>query len=275
MDIFDCIYTRRSIRKFKDVPVEFDKIIEIMKAGTYAPCAGDLQNWKYLFEYDPDKIKSLYHHTLEQEAFMTAQVAIIVVAETDIAEKFFGMRGKRLYAIQNCAAMIQNMLLAAHALGVGACWIGAFDENRINDMYKIPSVARAQAIILLGYADEVPKQRHVKYVWFLVNYGKYGMKYDNMQRIMHDLSLEWEKQRDILKRMANRRVNEAKKLVGMDKEKTVKSSAKAKGKDMLNDLNTQAMNFFQGLKKGKPASKGAPQRRAAKKSFLDKLKKRR
>ena len=193
VDLFEAIYTRRSVRRFLSVPVEFDKVVEVVRAGAYAPCSGNLQNWKFIVETGQDRIKELYHYTLEQEAFLTATVAIIVVAETEIAERFYGLRGKRLYAVQNCAAAAENMLLAAHALGLGAVWIGAFDENKINEMYQIPGNARAQMIILLGYPDEKPTPRHVKDLWYLINFRKYGSKYQHPHLITHDLAVEWDR----------------------------------------------------------------------------------
>lgn len=270
MDIFDCIYTRRSIRKFKDIPVELDKLYEIIKAGSYAPCAGDLQNWKFIVEKNNDKIKAMYHHSLEQEAFMTAQIAVIVVAETDMAEKFYGMRGKRLYAVQNCAAAMQNMLLAAHALGLGAVWIGAFDENRINDTYKIPSVARAQGIILLGYPDEVPAPRHVKYIWYITQYNKYGMKYEYHQRIMNDLSMEWEMQSKNLQRMVNRKLNKTKKKLGIEKDATLQGEVKARSKNFFEQAKARATNALGRTKNGDATDKRRPKES---KGWLDGLKK--
>lgn len=259
MDLFEAIYTRRSIRKFLDVPVEFDKLIETIHAASYAPCAGDLQNWRFILETNTGRIRSMYHHTLEQEAFTTATAAIIVVAETEAAEKFYGLRGKRLYAVQNCAAAIQNILLAAHAQGLGAVWIGAFDENRINDLYKIPSVARAQAIILLGYPDEKPQPRHVKNVWFLTNFHKYGLKYQHPHRIIHDLSVEWELQRDELQRVASKMTGKTKERLGLD---TVSGgSAAAKGKELLSGAQSSAKRFLESLKKPKRAAKGNGPRR--------------
>ncbi len=248
MDLFDAIYTRRSIRKFKDIPVELDKLYEVIKAGSYAPCAGDLQNWKFIVEKDLDRIRSMYHHTLEQDAFMSAQLAIIVVAETDMAEKFYGMRGKRLYAVQNCAAAMQNMLLAAHALGLGAVWIGAFDENRINDMYKIPSVARAQGIILLGYPDEEPKPRHVKYIWYITQYNKYGMKYEYLHRIANETSIEWEMQSKNLQRSVNRKLRKAKEALGLDDRKEERPAET--GKALLSGAARKAKEALK-MKKGK------------------------
>ena len=218
MDVFEAIYTRRSIRKFLDVPIEFDKLVEVIKAGSYAPCAGDLQNWRFIVVTNTAVIREMYHHTLEQDAFMTASAAVIVVAEIDTAEKFYGMRGKRLYAVQNCAAAIENMLLAAHGLGLGAVWIGAFDENRINDMFKIPSTARAQAVVLLGYPDEKPQARRMKDPWFLINFNRYGLKYEHPHLITYDLSEEWPRHRDSLARLTGHVARQTARKMGVEEK---------------------------------------------------------
>lgn len=272
MNVWDAIYGRRSIRKFLATPVEFDKLIEIIKAGSYAPCAGNLQNWKFLLETNPDKIRSMYHHTLEQEAFLTATAAIVIVAETEEGEKFYGMRGKRLYAIQNCAAAIQNMLLAAHALSLGAVWIGAFDENRINDMYKIPSNARAQAIILFGYPDEKPTPRRMKDIWFLVNFHRYGLKYEHMHLITHDLSVEWARKGAEWKRTAERVTKKAMERTGLvDEEgnpRDLKAEAKTGSKNFFEKAKNHAKKILKGEKEEEKES-----RKKKPKGFLDSLKK--
>ena len=257
MDVFEAIYTRRSIRKFLAAPVEFDKVVEVTRAGSYAPCAGNLQNWRFIIETDPDAIKELYHHTLEQEAFLTATAAIIVVADMDISEKFYGLRGKRLYSVQNCAAAIQNMLLAAHALGLGAVWIGAFDENRVNEQYKIPHTSRAQAIVLLGYPDEEPQPRHMKNLWFLVNFHKYGLKYQHPHLITHDLSVEWERKGQEWKCSAEGiRQKVEQRLDG--KKDDVKGGAggedrkaEPKRRDYIAEAKGHAQKILKGLKKEK------------------------
>ena len=79
-------------------------------------------------------------------------------AELRRIRQFYGVRGERLYSIQNCAAVAQNMLLAAHALGLAGCWVGAFDEDMVNRILSIPEDAeiRPQIIIPIGYAGENP-----------------------------------------------------------------------------------------------------------------------
>jgi nitroreductase len=158
MDTIECILTRRSIRKYKEIPVEWDKVATILEAGRAAPSAGNLQNWKFIVVMDSDKRKKIAHACLNQDWMIQAPVHIVICSEPDKAKRFYGLRGERLYSIQNCAAVAQNMLLAAHALGLGACWVGAFDEDLIGSLINLPSniTMRPQVIITIGYADEKP-----------------------------------------------------------------------------------------------------------------------
>ncbi|MBI2546675.1 nitroreductase family protein [Candidatus Woesearchaeota archaeon] len=156
MDTLEVIYTRRSIRKYRDIPVEWDKVGKILEAGRAAPSAGNIQAWKFVVITDPAKIRMLAEAALQQYWMGSAKVHIIVVSQFEKHRRFYGVRGERLYAIQDCAAACQNMLLAAHYLGLGACWVGAFDEDGVKRAVMMPEQARPQAIITLGYADEEP-----------------------------------------------------------------------------------------------------------------------
>lgn len=145
MDIFECIEKRRSVRNFNpNRHVEWDKVGQIIEAGIMAPSSGNLQNWKFVVVEDKNHKHQVANACLQQFWIEKAQYIIIVVGLEDRAKRFYGIRGERFYSIQNCAACIQNMLLAAHSLGLGACWVGAFDEvairkNRRNpDLWKAP-----------------------------------------------------------------------------------------------------------------------------------------
>ncbi len=157
MDVFDCIRARRSIRKYKDKQVPWDNISTIMQAGKYAPSAGNLQNWKFIVVKDDDKRKEVADAALQQFWMEQAPIHIVVVGEPERAERFYGVRGRRLYTIQAIAASIENMLLTAHSLGLGACWVGAFDEDRIRLLLNLPEQVDVHAIITIGYADETPE----------------------------------------------------------------------------------------------------------------------
>ncbi|MCH8329144.1 MAG: nitroreductase family protein [Nanoarchaeota archaeon] len=157
MEVFDAIRTRRSIRKYKDKQVPWDNIVTIMQAGKYAPSAGNLQNWKFIVVKDDAKRKAIANACMQQEWMEVAPIYIVVVAEPEKMERYYGTRGARLYTIQGCAAAIENMLLTAHSLGLGTCWIGAFDEDEIFRILTLPEEKTVQGVIVIGYADEAPQ----------------------------------------------------------------------------------------------------------------------
>ncbi len=159
MEALDCIKTRHSIRKFLDREIPWDMLYKIIEAATHAPSSGNLQNWRFIIVTDSALKHKIAEAALEQYWLETAPVLIVVCSLEGKVERFYGLRGKRLYAIQNCAAAIQNMLLAAHALGLGACWVGAFDEELIAKILDIKlDEARPQAIVPIGYPDESPAE---------------------------------------------------------------------------------------------------------------------
>lgn len=194
-DLFEAMATRRSTRRFLARPVEMDKVLQVVQAGHLAPSAGNLQNWSFIVVSDVERIRELYHHTLDQEAFLTAPMAIVVCGDVEHAHRLYGMRGKRLYTIQNCAAAMENMLLAAHALGLGAVWIGAFDEDKVSVTFGIPQHAhRPQAIILLGYADGPADPKDVRELQEVIFFNQFGNKVLRPHLILYDWATEWRNQ---------------------------------------------------------------------------------
>jgi nitroreductase len=191
-DIFAVMAGRRSVKRFSPRPVEMDKVMQVIQAGGLAPSSGNIQNWSFLIITEEDKIRGMYEHTLNQEPFLTAPVAIIICGDVDYAHAMYGMRGKRLYTIQNCAAAVQNMLLAAYALDLGSIWIGAFDEDKVSAMFGIPAHRhRPQAIILLGYPDEEPQPKPVKPLPDLIHFNTFGNKVLRPHLIYFDWAEEW------------------------------------------------------------------------------------
>jgi nitroreductase len=84
---------------------------------------------------------------------------IVVCADEKRSSMGYGVRGRLLYCLQDTAAAVQNMLLTAHSLGLGSCWIGAFQEDEAKAAVKAPDGVRPVAIIPLGYPSENPKPR--------------------------------------------------------------------------------------------------------------------
>lgn len=155
MDTFDCIKNRISVKKFKKKEVSKSVLFKILNAGLKAPSAGNSQNWRFVVLDDKDVINRVARATLQPEVFMNVNYAVVVCSDSSKVESEFPQQGK-MYAIQNVAAAIENILLAATALGVDSNWIGAFADETIKDVLRIPSEIEVHAILPFGYRSEVP-----------------------------------------------------------------------------------------------------------------------
>ena len=158
MEVLECIKARRSIRKYLDKPIPWDLVAHIIDAGRRAPSSGNLQNWKFILALDADKRKAIAEASLKQYWMEQAPLHIIIVAEPEKVKRYYGERGERLYSVQNCSIVATQMMLEATNLGLGSCWVGAFDEDMVKRALGMPKEARPQIILTIGYAGEVPPE---------------------------------------------------------------------------------------------------------------------
>lgn len=173
MDALECINNRRSIRKFLEVPVEFEKLGNIFTAGQMAPSAGNLHEVKFVLVTNQAARQELGKACVEQYWVGTAPIIIVVCSEVEKTKRFYGDAGEK-YSTQNAAAVIQNMLLAVEAQGLASCWVGAFEDAMVRRILEIPDSSVIQAILPIGYADEkvpAPPRPELDKVVFLESYG--------------------------------------------------------------------------------------------------------
>jgi nitroreductase len=175
-DIIDIIKSRRTVKSFNPKYIPWEQVAKILDAGRHAPSCGNLQNWKFIAVLEPELKTKLAEATHDQFNIALAGVLIVICAEPEKAERYFSARGERLYSIQNCAAAAENMLLEAHSLGLGACWIGAFDEDEVKDVCKIPNEMRPQIIIAVGYAKDFPEKPPKYPLEAVVYFNSWGNK---------------------------------------------------------------------------------------------------
>jgi nitroreductase len=155
MECIEAINGRRSIRKFKDRPVEKELVEQLLDAAQMAPSAGNLQARDFIVISDKATKQKLVKAAMGQSFIEQAPFAIVVIANIERSSRIYRSRGE-LYAIQDASAGIENLLLAAHSMGLGACWVGAFDETEVSAFLGIPNKAKPVAIIPIGYPDEKP-----------------------------------------------------------------------------------------------------------------------
>ena len=137
MNVEECIKTRRSVRKYNDNPVDWDKVTRILDAGKFAPSAGNIQNWRFIVVEDEDKKEKVAKGCLGQKWMTRAGVLVVVCSDDSDARRIYGEKSE-FYCRQNCAAAMQNMLLKAYSIGIASCWIGAFSRTDIKKVLKIP-----------------------------------------------------------------------------------------------------------------------------------------
>jgi len=154
--VLEVIKNRRSIRSFKKDPIPEEYLKLILEAGIWAPSAGNLQPWYFVVVRDPEVKKLLSISALNQTFISQAPVVIVVCALPWVSSSRYGKRGEELYCLQDTAAAIQNMLLAAASLGIGSCWVGAFDEEAVRKILGLNSKVRPVAIIPMGYPAKIP-----------------------------------------------------------------------------------------------------------------------
>ncbi|MFQ6094550.1 MAG: nitroreductase family protein [Candidatus Bathyarchaeia archaeon] len=160
MDLFEAINLRRSIRAFTGDTVSDEDVMKLINAARRAPSAGNIQPWEFVIVRKPENKRRLAAAALYQSFIEEAPVVIVVCADERRSGRGYGSRGVDLYCIQDTAAATQNILLAACALGLGACWVGAFNERGVRSILKLPQGVRPVAIVPIGHPAERPQPRY-------------------------------------------------------------------------------------------------------------------
>ncbi len=190
MDILDIISARRSVRKFLQVPIEWEKVARLLEAGRLAPSAGNVQDWKFIVIVDPEIRENVAAACAGQSWMTTAPVHIAVCQEPVKSDRFYGEKGKNVFSVMNAAAAIENVLLTAQADGLGACWVSAFDEERLKLALKVPPEARVTAVVPIGYPDESPVEP-LKYGLDVTTFfDEWGARYKDMAAVKGEYDIK-------------------------------------------------------------------------------------
>ncbi len=244
MDIFDAILNRRSIRKYyKDHPLEFDKIIAVMEAGAHAPNAGGLQAWKFVVVLEDDIIEEIASYCGGQDWIHTAPCVVALCSDLKTNKDYYGDSGD-MYAFQNTASAAENMMLTAYGLGLGSCWVGAFDREQITEILKVPDRYRIEVLITIGYPDEHPLQKEINDLSSFVYFNEFGNKVFDVHTMMGEYSKEWQRQLDLLKKKTSRYNRETQHFFKQMKHKFDKDY-KPKLKEFLDKLKKGEDKFRQ------------------------------
>jgi nitroreductase len=173
LGVFEAIKERRSVRAYTDEAVSDEDVERLIEAARWAPSAGNIQPWAFVVVKDVETKRKLYDAALNQTLIQQAPVVIVVCADLIRSSRGYGSRGVHLYSIQDTAAAIQNILLAAHELGLATCWVGAFHEDEVAEAVKAPRHLRPVAMVAVGYPAERPAAPQKRSVNEIVHYGTF------------------------------------------------------------------------------------------------------
>ncbi len=155
MNLFEAIMARQSVRAYKPQQVEQEKIDAIVAAINQAPSAGNLQAYRVWLIRGAAIKERLAQAALDQKFLASAPLLLVFWAEPARASQY-GKRGAELYCVQDATIAVAYAQLAATALGLATCWIGAFDEAAVAEVLGSPEGLRPIAMLPIGYAAEKP-----------------------------------------------------------------------------------------------------------------------
>jgi len=168
MDILEVIRTRRSVRQYTGDPVSEEDIGKILEAGRWAPSAINSQPWKFIVLRSAE-VSGKLARTLTWGKFLSQAALGIAVTIDETAST---------NPVEDGAAATQNMLLEAHSLGLGACWIGVHGsayEAKAKKVLNVSEHERLLSIIAIGHPAEAPRRTRKPLVK-LVFADEYGRK---------------------------------------------------------------------------------------------------
>ncbi len=177
--VLDAIMTRSSVRSYTDQVVEQSKVEMILKAGMAAPTGGNKQPWSMVVITEREILDAI--PPIVKGASMAAKAQLAIAVCGTPSEAFLPE-----YWVQDCSAMTENILLAAHAMGLGAVWCGVYPENgtgrvdAISSLLSLPKGVLPLSIIVIGYPDSEPS---VKDKWnpSKVHYNQYHVPYEPVE----------------------------------------------------------------------------------------------
>ncbi len=160
MEIIEGIYTRRSVRNYTDQPVERSLLLEIIKAGSWAPSGLNNQPWRFVIVHDKGIKSQLAGLTKYSRIVESAPAAIAVFIDHEAM--YHDMKDH-----QAIGACLQNMLLAAHAMGLGAVWLGEILKSavKVRELFGLPARFELMAVVAIGHPEKKDlssKRREIK-----------------------------------------------------------------------------------------------------------------
>ncbi len=156
MDFFQTVHARQSVRAYQAKPVEAKHLEAILSAAGQSPSAGNLQAYEITIVRDAATIQALTSACFNQDFVAQAPVVLVFSADGPRSAAKYGAAGEQLFAVQDATIATTYAQLAATALGLATCWIGAFRESDIAKLLGLRAGLRPIALLPVGWPAETP-----------------------------------------------------------------------------------------------------------------------
>ena len=167
--VLEAIKKRRSVRSYQDKEIPEEILKQILEAGRLAPSAKNTQSWKFIVVKDKNLRKKLVPACKNQEFVGEAPV---VIAGCGTNPDYKMSNGEFAYPI-DLAIALDHMSLEAASLGLGTCWIGAFYQDQVKNILRVPEDVRIVNLLTLGYPKKLGTKTGRKLLSEIVCYDKY------------------------------------------------------------------------------------------------------
>lgn len=180
MDVKQAIEQRRSIRKYKDIPVEEEKLKVILEAARLAPTGSNTQSGKFIVVRSKDMREKIAEVSHRQKWMTQAPLFICCVADISVRlpdSDFFVDEMSPQFEVKQCirdvSIQADHIVLQAQELGLSSCWIGWYNQTEIRETLGLPADKYVVGVLIIGYADEIPPPRKRKTLEEIVRYEKW------------------------------------------------------------------------------------------------------
>jgi nitroreductase len=164
---------RRMVRRFKDAPVDEATVDRLLAAAARAPSAGNTQPWAFVVVRAAETRADLARAALRQEFVAAAPVVIVACADLSRSRTRYGQRGDR-YGVIDAAFASLLLMLAVVEEGLGACFVGAFDDAKVARVLGLPEHVLPVALIPVGQPAETPGPRARRPLATVVHRERWG-----------------------------------------------------------------------------------------------------
>ncbi len=170
MSILETIKNRGTIRKYLPKSIPKEEMSKIMESARLAQSAANRQPWQFILVSEPSIKKKLSVAARNQSSVNDASSVVVCLADPLQAARVGPFEG----FLVDLSIAIENMALTSWELGIGSCWIGAYDEKEVKRLLGIPEDIRVVSLLTLGYPDEKTKTKARKPMADLLHYEAYG-----------------------------------------------------------------------------------------------------